>query len=268
MQNLEELTAQAYAVAKEAGEAIMGFYRQTDPIVPEYKMDTSPLTIADQASHEIIMQGLGVITNGQIPILSEEGRQIPFVERQQWKEYWCVDPLDGTKDFLKRSNEFTVNIALIRNHIPVIGVIYAPAFERGYVAWQNGGAYCYNGHSKKQIMGKKPLAKPFRIVVSHYHGLETLQPFLSPLGETILIHQGSALKFCTLAYGEADLFLRLSPSSEWDNAAGQCLLHEAGGAVYSFDGQLLPYNYTGTLEQRPFIAVADVGFDWQKALRK
>lgn len=268
MQSLEELTAQAYQVAQEAGKVIMRFYRQSEPIVAEYKSDASPLTIADRAAHEVIMKGLSEIANGSIPILSEEGRQIPFTERQQWEQYWCVDPLDGTKDFLKRSDEFTVNIALIRNHVPIIGIIYAPAFEKGYVAWQKGGAYCYNGHSRKRITTKKPLLKPYRIAVSRYHGLETLQPWLSALGETILIHQGSALKFCTLALGEADLFLRLSPSSEWDNAAGQCLIEEAGGAVYSFDGQPLPYNYTGTLEQRPFVAVADVAFEWQKVLLK
>lgn len=267
MQNLEELAAQAYQVAQEAGKAIMRFYRQNEPIVPEYKSDASPLTVADQASHEVIMKGLSALDN-EIPILSEEGRQIPFAERQQWEQYWCVDPLDGTKDFLKRSDEFTVNIALIRDHIPVIGIIYVPVFEKGYVAWHKGGAYYYNGHSKKRIVAKKPLLKPFRIAVSRYHGLETLQPWLSALGETILIHQGSALKFCTLALGEADLFLRLSPSSEWDNAAGQCLVEEAGGALSCFDGQPLPYNYSGTLEQRPFIAIADAAFDWQKALNK
>lgn len=268
MQSLEELATKAYQVAQEAGKTIMRFYRQSEPIVPEYKSDASPLTIADQASHEVIMKKLSVIANDEIPILSEEGPQISFIERQRWKQYWCVDPLDGTKDFLKRSDEFTVNIALIRNHIPVIGIIYVPAFEKGYVAWHKGGAYCYSGESKKQIVAKKPLLKPFRIVVSRYHGLETLQPWLSVLGKTTLIHQGSALKFCTLAAGEADLFLRLSPSSEWDNAAGQCLVEEAGGAIYCFDGQPLPYNYSGTLEQRPFIAIADVAFDWRKALNK
>lgn len=271
MLDLESLTLEAYPIAVEAGEAIMSFYRQAEPLVPEYKSDSSPLTVADQASHEIIAKGLAKLTlAGQtIPLLSEEGPQFPFIERQKWHQYWCVDPLDGTKDFLRRNDEFTVNIALVRDHIPVIGIVYVPAEQKGYLAWQGGGAYhCVKGEAKQRIATKRPFSKPIRVAVSRYHGLETLQPWLCTLGETALIHQGSSLKFCTVASGEADLFLRLSPSSEWDNAAGQCLIQEAGGAVYSFDGQPLSYNRSGTLEQRPFIAVADSSFDWQKAFNR
>ncbi len=263
MNQLERLTTSAYQVAVEAGQAIMKFYRQQDPIVPTFKSDSSPLTVADQASHEIIMNGLAAIDN-EIPILSEEGRQIPFAQRQQWEQYWCVDPLDGTKDFLKHNDEFTVNIALVKDHVPIIGIIYVPATETGYIAWQGGGAYCCKGSNKTKIKTTQPISTPIRIAVSRYHGLESLQSMLYLLGETVLIHQGSALKFCTLATGEADLFLRLSPSSEWDNAAGQCLIQEAGGAVFGLDGQPLSYNRTGILEQRPFIAMADRDFQWQK----
>lgn len=271
MLDLESLTLEAYTVAVEAGEAIMGFYRQTEPLVPEFKADASPLTVADQASHEILAKGLAKLRfEGQaIPLLSEEGPQYSFMERQKWHQYWCVDPLDGTKDFLRRNDEFTVNIALVHDHIPIIGIIYVPAQQKGYLAWEKGGAYrCEKGEAKQRIATKRPFSKPVRVAVSRYHGLETLQPYLTTLGETVLIHQGSALKFCTVALGEADIFLRLSPSSEWDNAAGQCLIQETGGAVYSFDGQPLSYNRSGTLEQRPFIAVADSAFDWQKALNR
>lgn len=267
MQDLESLTLEAYNIAVKAGEAIMAFYRQNEPLIPEYKSDASPLTVADQASHQIIAKSLASLTfDGEtIPILSEEGRQFPFKERQQWQQYWCVDPLDGTKDFLKRNDEFTVNIALVSHHVPILGVVYVPAQQKGYFAWEHGGAYCCDKEGIKQrIAARKPHSKPLRVAVSRYHGLESLQPWLSILGETILIHQGSALKFCTLASGEADIFLRLSPSSEWDNAAGQCLIQEAGGAVYSFDGQPLAYNRSGTLEQRPFIAVGDRALDLKK----
>lgn len=267
MQDLEKLAKAAQKIAIEAGRTLMTFYQQGEPLIPEYKPDASPLTVADQASHEILNEGLEKISK-QIPILSEEGRQIPFMVRQQWQEYWCVDPLDGTKDFLKHNDEFTVNIALIREHKPVIGVIYVPAQETAYLAWENGGAYqSIQGGALERIATQR-LSKPLRVAVSRYHGLETLQPWLSSLGETTLIHQGSALKFCTVAKGEADIFLRLSPSSEWDNAAGQCLIEEAGGAVHSFDGQTLAYNCSGTLEQRPFIAIADKTFNWQKAFGK
>lgn len=269
MNDLASLAQKVYQIAQEAGESIMLYYRQHDPIVPAFKSDASPLTIADQASHEILVKNLTPLSfkDKRFGILSEEGDAVPFVERQQWDYYWCVDPLDGTKDFLKHNDEFTVNIALIHNHHPVLGVIYAPALQKGYLAWQGGGAYRYAlNQSPQKLDTQRPMIAPLRVAVSRYNSIENIQPWLSAWGETELIHQGSALKFCTLAEGGADVFLRLSPSSEWDNAAGQCILQEAGGSIYTFDGKSLVFNRCGSLEQRPFIAVADSTFHWQKAL--
>lgn len=264
MLDLEKLAQQAHRVAEEAGRAVMKFYERVEVLVPQFKSDRSPLTVADQASHEILVKQLSdtSVVDQHFPVLSEEGSHVAFTERQRWKYYWCVDPLDGTKDFLKRDDEFTVNIALIHEHRPIIGVIHAPALQKSYVAWEKGGAYCYVGDARQQLTTTRPLVRPLRVLVSRYHGIESLQPWLSVLGETVLTQQGSALKFCTLASGEADLFLRLSPSSEWDNAAGHCIVREAGGMVGTVNGQELAYNCSGTLEQRAFIAVGDSAFQW------
>lgn len=269
MNQLADWTEYAYTLAVQAGKAIMKFYDKDQPVTAQYKADNSPVTIADHISHQIIMEGLSqyeLDNQSPAPVLSEEGKFIPFLERQLWDRYWCVDPLDGTKDFLAHNGEFTVNIALLMHHEPILGVIYVPAQQCGYLAWRGGGAYrCDNQGNRQRIVTQVPPADPLRLIVSRYHGLESLQPWLAGLGETTLIHQGSSLKFCELARGNADVFLRLSPSSEWDNAAGQCILQEAGGAVFSWDRQQsLPYNRSGTLEQQKFIAVGDLSYPWQK----
>ncbi|MCS5712628.1 3'(2'),5'-bisphosphate nucleotidase CysQ [Candidatus Berkiella aquae] len=268
MTELATWTDYAYQLAKQAGEKILTYYQDSESITADYKADQSPITVADQAAHEIIANGLAEYVldhQGAAPLLSEEGRQIPFLERQQWSRYWCVDPLDGTKEFLARNDEFTVNIALIVNHQPVLGVVYVPAQRAGYLAWRGGGAYaCDQQGQQKRIVSKIPPAQPLRVLVSRHHGLDYLQPWLVRLGPTELISQGSALKFCTIASGQADLLLRLSPTSEWDNAAGQCILEEAGGEVFSFEGLPLTYNRAGTLEQPHFIAVGDKDSDWKR----
>lgn len=265
---LETWAQYAYSLAVQAGEKIMHYYVQTEKLVPEYKADHSPLTEADKASHNIIYEALAnypLGPEGPAPILSEEGRQFPFVERQSWKCYWCVDPLDGTKEFLIRNDEFTINIALIMNQQPIIGVVYVPAQKRGYMAWREGGAYrCDEKGVRERIVTHTPPMKALRVLVSRHYGIETLQPWLARLGEMNLVYQGSALKFCALASGEADIFLRLSPTSEWDNAAGQCLLEEAGGGVFTLEGQRLSYNRSGTLQQNRFIAVGDKSSNWSR----
>jgi 3'(2'), 5'-bisphosphate nucleotidase len=272
MTDLAIWTNYAYQLAKAAGEKILEHYQNETRLIPNYKIDLSPITLADQEAHDTIAEGLAgfaLDSNGPAPLLSEEGRQIPFVERQQWSRYWCVDPLDGTKEFLVRNGEFTVNIALIVNHHPILGVVYVPTERIGYLAWQGGGAYvCDQEGNKNRILTKTPPFEPLRVLVSRHHGLDYLQPWLVRLGPTTLISQGSALKFCTIASGQADLFLRLSPTSEWDNAAGQCILEEAGGAVISLDGQPLTYNRSGILEQNHFIAVGDKARAWDKYLHR
>lgn len=269
--NLSEWAEHAYRLAREAGDKIMTYYTQTEALETEYKVDNSPLTIADRAAHEIIYQGLvnfALDGQGPAPVLSEEGKQLPFAQRQTWERYWCVDPLDGTKEFLKKNDEFTVNIALIVRHQPVIGILYVPAQRCGYLAWRGGGAFrCESSGERERIVTQCPAAKPLRVLVSRHYGPNTLRPWLPILGEIDIAYRGSALKFCALASGQADLFLRLSPTSEWDNAAGQCLLEEAGGGVFNLDGTPLSYNHSGSLEQGKFIAVGDKSFNWSKHLR-
>ena len=250
----------AYDVAERAGKVILEYYQQS--ITPSFKKDGSPLTIADKAAHDLIFKELSPFVldaNGAAPVLSEEGEMPTFEERQMWHRYWSVDPLDGTREFLAHNDEFSVNIALVVNHKPVVGIIYIPVQKVGYLAWQGGGAYrCKEGSKPERIVTRIPSSKPLRIIMGHRRpDIATLPSWLSTLGESTISHQGSSLKFCTLANGEADLFLRLSPTSEWDNAAGQCLLEEAGGIITTLDFETIPYNQSGTLRHGSLIAMGD-----------
>ncbi len=258
----------AYQLAVQAGSEIMHYYAQTT-VETEYKQDNSPLTAADKAAHELIYQGLKEFIldeQGAAPVLSEEGKHIPFIERQHWQRYWCVDPLDGTREFLAHNDEFVVNIALIANHQPIIGIIYVPAKRIGYLAWRGGGAYQCIEETRERIVSKHPVSTPVRVVVSRHCDPLKLQPWLVKLGQTQVEHQGSAWKFGRLAAGEADLIMRLSPTNEWDNAAGHCIVEEAGGAIICLNGEPLEYNRSGSTEQGHFIAVADKSIDWLKLL--
>lgn len=260
---LEIWAKYAYQLAVKAGDAILHYYSHPEKLLLQHKDDRSPLTNADQASHQIIQQGLMEFA---LPILSEEGDQPPFVERQRWLRYWCVDPLDGTREFLDKNGEFTVNIALIEHHHPIIGVVYVPWQKKGYLAWRGGGAYESREDGSFARIATSPVSTPLRLLVSRHCKEESLVPWSPYLGETTVIHQGSALKFCTLARGEADLILRLSYTAEWDNAAGHCLLEEAGGALFSLNFEPLTYNRSGVLKQNNFIAVGDKKHNWRKCL--
>jgi 3'(2'), 5'-bisphosphate nucleotidase len=259
----------AYSLAVKAGDSILHYYAHTDLLNTEYKADNSPLTQADKASHNIIFQGLSEFhldENGPAPVLSEEGQTVGFDVRQTWQRYWCIDPLDGTREFLARNDEFAVNIALIENHKPIIGIIYIPTQRLGFLAWQDGGAYrCDDKGERLRIQTKRPPHQPFRVMVSRHCNVMRLRTLFS-LGETSVMHQGSASKFGFLACGEADMMLRLTPTSEWDNAAGQCLVEEAGGAVYAINGQPLTYGQSDSLEQGRFIAIGDKSIQWSNLL--
>jgi 3'(2'), 5'-bisphosphate nucleotidase len=259
----------AYSLAVKAGESILHYYAHTDLLNTEYKADNSPLTQADKASHDIIYDGLSQFNldaHGPAPVLSEEGQAIDFSVRKTWQRYWCVDPLDGTREFLAHNDEFAVNIALIENHQPIIGIIYIPTQKLGFLAWRGGGAYRCEANGMRHLMQTKcPPHQPFRVMVSRHCNVMRLRTLFS-LGETQVVHQGSASKFGYLACGEADMMLRLTPTSEWDNAAGQCLVEEAGGAVYAINGQPLTYNQSDSLEQGRFIAVGDQSIQWSNLL--
>ncbi|MBS0288920.1 MAG: 3'(2'),5'-bisphosphate nucleotidase CysQ [Proteobacteria bacterium] len=271
MTKIADWALHAYALAKKAGETIMTYYAYDKEILTEYKEDNSPLTAADKAAHDIIYHGLEHFVldeNGPAPILSEEGKQVLFDERRTWQRYWCVDPLDGTREFLARNDEFAVNIALIAHHQPIIGVIYAPVQKRGYVAWHGGGAYQYDLSGSQRILTTTSCQNPLRLLLSHHCQDIQLQPLLANLGEVSIQYQGSALKFAKLASGEADLMLRLGSTSEWDNAAGHCLIKEAGGLIISLTGHPLEYNCSGSLKQGSFLVAGDSDINWLQKLHK
>ncbi len=268
--NLADYLAQAFldeviTIAKEAGEAIMQVY-STDFNV-EHKEDKSPVTQADLAAHDVIFQGLNRLTP-HIPVLSEESTIVSFETRKNWYEYWLIDPLDGTREFVKRNGEFTVNIALIRQHQTVLGVVYAPVTQVLYFATHGQGAF-------KQIQASFPahikttelkLSKPV-LAISHSHKDEKVLVFMQNLENKLkvtpeLISIGSSLKICLVAEGVADVYPRLGPTSEWDTAAAHCVIQEAGGDIVDVAGVTLLYNTKSSLLNPFFFAKSGSKHDW------
>ncbi|WP_416308208.1 3'(2'),5'-bisphosphate nucleotidase CysQ [Neptunicella sp. SCSIO 80796] len=228
-------------IAHQAGQAIMQIYQRNFDI--STKADTSPLTEADLAAHNVIVKGLQTISD--LPILSEESANIPWQQRQQWDRYWLVDPLDGTKEFIKKNGEFTVNIALINQGQPVWGVVYAPVLQKTYVGDAHSGAYVIDKGSKTDIRVQPHRDnETWQVVGSRSHQSPEIQDFLNSLpGETNLVAMGSSLKLCLVAEGVAHVYPRLGPTSEWDTAAAQAVVEAAGGQVTIHpDGQPLRYN--------------------------
>jgi 3'(2'), 5'-bisphosphate nucleotidase len=249
-----------------AGERIMEIY-DTDFDV-EKKSDNTPLTAADMAAHNTIVDGLSKLTP-EIPILSEESASIPFAERSQWQRYWLVDPLDGTREFVKRNGEFTVNIALIDNHESILGVIYTPVSGVTYYAERGAGAFKISASSSapdtanaKRIHSSTKIAERTLIAGSRSHRGDSLEAFLTRVGEYDIISMGSSLKSCLVAEGAADIYPRLGPTSEWDTAAAQCVVEEAGGCIIKTDGQALRYNTKDSLLNPHFLVIGDPDYDW------
>lgn len=245
----------AVMAALEAGAAILDIY-ETDFAV-QHKEDSSPLTKADQASHEIISRHL---QSTSIPILSEEGASIPFARRKDWKELWIVDPLDGTKEFIKRNGEFTVNIALVQDRTPILGVIFVPVKRTLYLgSAEHGARRCLDigpdqGIDLDDLLGqaawlpdRDEKSRAFTIVGSRSHPTSELQTYVQTkkqeLGEVEFVSAGSSLKFCLVAEGQADIYPRLGPTMEWDTAAGQAVAQAAGCRVRIWDSDApLVYN--------------------------
>ena len=239
---LNELLPQVVKLAREAGEAILAAYAEADPRV-EFKPDNSPLTKADLQSHRVILDGLRRLSP-EWPILSEESEEVPFDRRESWRCFWLVDPLDGTKEFLGRTGEFTVNIALVEANRPILGVVFAPAVGKLYFAARGACAFRADRHVVSQIRAARPGMANIRTVVSRSHRLEVedLGHFIEGAESCNFIVMGSSMKFCLVAEGTADLYPRMSPTMEWDTAAAQCILEEAGGLVTDLDGNPLRYN--------------------------
>ncbi len=239
---MEKLLAQVVDIALEAGQAIMEVYADTTCKVMS-KGDDSPLTQADLAADRVISAGLNDFCLDW-PILSEESAQIAYAERRDWRRFWLVDPLDGTKEFIKRNGEFTVNVALIENGVPVLGVVYAPVLKVCYFAASGVGAFMRRGDEAAQAIHVQPQKTdlPVKVVVSRSHSDARTEALLQSLGDYQCISIGSSLKLCLVAEGEAHLYPRLGPTMEWDTAAAHAIVRQAGGRVCDAGGVELHYN--------------------------
>jgi 3'(2'), 5'-bisphosphate nucleotidase len=239
-------------IALKAGDAIMKIYQKDFQI--EYKDDNSPLTEADKKSNEIICNNL-ITLYPDIPILSEENKQIPYEIRKDWNYYWCIDPIDGTKEFIKKNDEFTVNIALIHKNTPVIGVVYAPVLRHMYYAKQNQGAYKEIYDDFNNIIKKNSLplnihtnfSESLTVVASKSHLSTETQKFIDDLESNTqnltLTSKGSSLKLCMIAEGIADIYPRIAPTMEWDTAAAHIIVKESGKNVYLYDENINANDY-------------------------
>jgi 3'(2'), 5'-bisphosphate nucleotidase len=237
-----------FNISLEAGKEIMDVYSKDIDV--ETKGDHSPLTEADKRAHHVIMNGLNKL-DSETPVLSEEGREIPYSERQSWNKFWLVDPLDGTKEFIKKNGEFTVNIALIDGKYPSVGIIYAPALDVFYFGVVGEGAYKLEGASCAKIENEEELfkqsvrlpaekdSKVIRAVASRSHMSEETEAFIKNLEdkhkEVEVVSSGSSLKFCLVAEGKADYYPRYAPTMEWDTGAGQAIVESSGGKVTRYE---------------------------------
>ncbi len=247
-------------LAREAGAKIMAIYAQDFAV--EHKDDRSPLTAADLAAHRHIVAGLSVLTP-HIPVLSEESASVSWDIRRQWTRYWLVDPLDGTREFVKKNGEFTVNIALIEDGAPTFGVVFAPALDEMLFGQRGIGAFVCDGGKNVPVMTRKPADAPLRVAASRSHLDTRTAAAIERMGEVEPLGLGSSLKFCRLAEGRLDVYPRFGPTSEWDTAAGQAVLEAAGGAVLRLDGSVLNYNTKDSLLNPDFIALGDARLPWQ-----
>jgi len=259
-----KLLDEVVSIARRAGDAILSVYGQQFEVTN--KADKSPLTLADTHSHDIIVQGLQALTP-DVPVLSEEASDIPFEVRRQWTRYWLVDPLDGTKEFVSRNGEFTVNIALVEQHAPVLGVVHVPISDTTYTGVHDLGASRRIGReASTPIRVTAPAASPLRIVGSRSHRDNTLDQYLPRLEPYQLVTVGSSIKFCLVAEGSADLYPRFGPTSEWDTAAAQAVVEAAGGRVIRTDGSALSYNTKAELLNPHFLVFGDRSRDWARLL--
>ena len=277
MQSLSDLIPSLLSLCHQAGELIAERYHAAGAHQFESKGDDSPLTQADLDSHECLQAGLESL-RPRLPILSEESPQRDTARRREWTRYWLVDPLDGTKEFLARTGEFTINIALIDQHRPVLGVLYLPLERAAYVGIPGMGAwqYQYSGqHWQQNPLATRKLEKgrPLTVLASRRHRgprlLACLEWLQQQWGELARHNSGSALKFCQMAEGKGDFYPRFTPCCEWDTAAGQALLEAAGGGLLGMDGQPLRYNCKDSLFSPHFYALADPTHElWQQLLAR
>ncbi|SCZ67501.1 3'(2'),5'-bisphosphate nucleotidase CysQ [Thiohalomonas denitrificans] len=260
-----ELLTPALEVAIDAGRRILEIYEAGFKI--EQKEDETPLTEADTAASDIIEKGLSELTP-ELPVLTEESVKIPYSVRRRWSRYWLVDPLDGTREFIQRTGEFTVNIALIHDQEPVLGIVYAPAMGVYYYACRGQGAYKRNDCCNPERIRTRRLepGRPVVVAGSRSHRGDAMEAFLKQLREYEFVPLGSALKSCLVAEGTADIYARLGPTSEWDTAATQCIVEEAGGLITDTRMRPLRYNTKEDLLNPHFFTFGDREVDWSRYL--
>ncbi len=262
------------ALAVKAGEAILEVYGSDDFNIVQ-KEDDSPVTAADLAAHHVLQAGLEVIFDG-VPVLSEESDIPDFATRSQWQKYWIIDPLDGTKEFISRNGEFTVNVALIENCVPVLGVVHVPVTGVTYAGLGGQGAFKQEGNGPRRAIAVRSMAdrggaySPVEVVASRRHGAGAVDSLLERLGSQLgaveTCNMGSSLKLCLVAEGEADIYPRLAPTMEWDTAAAQAVVEAAGGVVLDIDLKPMRYNTKDDLLNPHFYVLADQAFAWDELL--
>jgi 3'(2'), 5'-bisphosphate nucleotidase len=258
------LLTDVVALAREAGAAILEVYAGDFDVTR--KGDDSPLTVADLRAHRLITAGLERLTP-EIPVISEEAPAPPLAERRHWPWLWLVDPLDGTREFVERSGEFTVNIALIHREVPVLGVLHLPLADVDYYAAAGSGAFRQGRDGVAARIAARPRIEGTpRIVASRSHRGSRLDGFFAQVGAHDFRPLGSAAKFGLIADGSADLYPRVGPTSEWDTAAGQAIAETAGARVVDRDGAPLRYNARETLINPDFVCYADTSRPWHTFL--
>lgn len=270
MPDLEKYIAPLKQLVVEAGEAILEVYESDSPVEVDQKADDSPVTKADCAAHIIIDKALRAL-EPDLPVLSEEGGIPGYPERASWQRYWLVDPLDGTKEFINKNGEFTVNIALIDGSEAVLGIVYVPVTGTLYYGARGLGAWKEHAGERQPLKAKAvSYGQDLRVVGSRRHGAEALDTMLAGMASKFnsinLVSMGSSLKICALAEGSADWYPRLALTSEWDTAAAHAVLSAAGGKIV--DGQFKPltYNQKESLLNPFFHAVGDIEFDWNNLI--
>ncbi len=258
--DIRQLLDDTIKLSIRAGDEILKIYNTEYAI--DIKEDQSPLTTADLASHNCLVAGLEKLSP-KLPILSEESAHLDYSERKQWQTYWLIDPLDGTKEFIKRNGEFTVNVALINGNRPILGVVYVPVSGVCYSAAEGLEAWKQLPNQQPQsISVRKEAKKPLTVVGSRSHQTPELADYLQRLGPHELVSMGSSLKLCLVAEGKADLYPRIGLTSEWDTAASQCVVEQAGGKVTDLKGKTLTYNTKEEYLNPYFLVFGDDSHDW------
>lgn len=274
--DLNEYADELLRICLRASDEILDVYYRQGDIEVETKSDTSPVTEADIRANKVIVNGLRKLTP-EIPILTEETHLQPYEIRRSWKRYWIVDPLDGTKEFIRRNDEFTVNIALVEDNCAILGVVYVPVTKVAYLGIVGRAAYKIINSKKSLIKCRSTTAKiestkSMDVVASTHHSNQSTRDFIASIEAkdiaVTLQSKGSSLKFCLLAEGLADVYPRMAPTSEWDTAAAHAVLEAAGGGIVEKDFSRLSYNTKDSILNPEFIAFADPQFDWADILRR